>query len=145
MTARNDTDFDTMWGILASAIREIHTKNASALSFEELYRNAYNAVLKKQGIDLYNKVIDFERNMLSKEVLESIKATITPLLGEDLEPSGAMDQANERRVAGDRFLFKMKEVWEDYQLCMGMITDVLMYMVRYNISITLTHLVLRVP
>ena len=42
-------DFDSMWDVLASSLREIHTKNASKLSFEELYRNAYKLVLKKRG------------------------------------------------------------------------------------------------
>ena len=47
--ASADVDFDTTWGILERAFEEIHTKNASALSFEELYRNAYKIVLKKRG------------------------------------------------------------------------------------------------
>ncbi|CAM9903661.1 unnamed protein product, partial [Heterosigma akashiwo] len=38
-----------IWSALSGAIDEIHNKNASALSFEELYRNAYNLVLHKHG------------------------------------------------------------------------------------------------
>jgi len=45
-----------------------------------------------------------------------------------------MDQANERKLAGERFLLRLKEVWEDHQLCVGMITDVLMYLVRWIFS-----------
>ena len=37
---------------------EIHYRNASALSFEELYRNAYNLVLHKHGNLLYEGVQD---------------------------------------------------------------------------------------
>ena len=37
----------------STAIGEIHNKNASSLSFEELYRNAYNLVLHKHGDLLY--------------------------------------------------------------------------------------------
>jgi cullin 3 len=37
-----------MWAELSASLREIHTKNASKLSFEELYRNAYKLVLKKK-------------------------------------------------------------------------------------------------
>ncbi|KAI6888625.1 hypothetical protein KC318_g15023, partial [Hortaea werneckii] len=40
-----DVDFDQTWNVLEGAFKEIHTKNASALSFEELYRNAYKIVL----------------------------------------------------------------------------------------------------
>ena len=37
-----------IWKSLRRAIDEIHNKNASVLSFEELYRNAYNLVLHKE-------------------------------------------------------------------------------------------------
>ena len=43
-----DEDFaNRTWQTLHDAIREIHRQNASGLSFEELYRNAYNMVLHK--------------------------------------------------------------------------------------------------
>ena len=45
-----------IWEALHAAIREIHNKNASSLSFEELYRNAYNLVLHKHGELLFNGV-----------------------------------------------------------------------------------------
>lgn len=41
---------------LASAMDEIHNRNASTLSFEELYRNAYNLVLHKHGNLLYEGI-----------------------------------------------------------------------------------------
>lgn len=44
------------WGALANAIDEIYNRNASQLSFEELYRNAYNLVLHKYGTLLYEGV-----------------------------------------------------------------------------------------
>jgi cullin 3 len=46
------------WGALANAIDEIYNRNASQLSFEELYRNAYNLVLHKYGTLLYEGVTD---------------------------------------------------------------------------------------
>ena len=45
-----------IWDILANAIDEIYNRNASQLSFEELYRNAYNLVLHKHGTLLYDGV-----------------------------------------------------------------------------------------
>lgn len=42
------------WNALKDAINEIHNQNASALSFEELYRKGYNLVLHKHGDLLYN-------------------------------------------------------------------------------------------
>ena len=45
-TQQMDEDFaNRTWETLHDAIREIHRQNASGLSFEELYRNAYNMVL----------------------------------------------------------------------------------------------------
>ena len=46
------------WAVLAKAIDEIYNRNASLLSFEELYRNAYNLVLHKHGTLLYEGVTE---------------------------------------------------------------------------------------
>ena len=47
-TQQMDEDFaNRTWQTLHDAIHEIHRQNASGLSFEELYRNAYNMVLHK--------------------------------------------------------------------------------------------------
>ena len=35
----------------------------------------------------------------------------------------------ERRIAGEKFLKGLKQAWQDYQLGMNMLSDVLMYMV----------------
>ncbi|EAW06554.1 cullin family protein [Aspergillus clavatus NRRL 1] len=123
-------DFDTIWGVLSSSLNEIHTKNASALSFEELYRNAYKIVLMTRGDDLYERVKKLEEEWLGKEVKKTVTAAISPTLLLAKEPADMQDQANERREAGERFLAVLKGAWEDHQLCMGMITDVLMYMDR---------------
>ncbi|EFH63556.1 hypothetical protein ARALYDRAFT_894845 [Arabidopsis lyrata subsp. lyrata] len=40
---------DKTWQILERAIHQIYNQDASGLSFEELYRNAYNMVLHKFG------------------------------------------------------------------------------------------------
>lgn len=45
------------WNILEHAIHEICNHNDSGLSFEELYRNAYNMVLHKFGEKLYSGLI----------------------------------------------------------------------------------------
>lgn len=126
-----DVDFETTWGVLEKAFLEIHTKNASALSFEELYRNAYKIVLKKKGEELYDKVADFEARWLSSEVRTKIVATITPPLQLLTEGNGGrlLSSTAERRTAGENFLRTLKQSWEDHGVCMGMLTDVLMYMV----------------
>ena len=113
---------------MASSLREILTKNASNLSFEELYRTTYQLVLLGRGTTFYERVCELEQDWLKKDVQPRIADFITPNLvfGEEIF---APDQVNERREAAERFLGKMQGAWEDHQLCMGMITDVLMYMV----------------
>ncbi|KAK0338175.1 hypothetical protein LTR02_001859 [Friedmanniomyces endolithicus] len=125
-----DVDFHTTWGILETAFREIHTKNASALSFEELYRNAYKIVLKKKGEELYNRVAHFEEQWLGTNVRSGIVKTLSaPLMLTD-GAGRTLATTNERREAGEKFLKSLKQAWEDHQVCMGMLTDVLMYMDR---------------
>lgn len=129
-TKDDNMDFDATWEELSSSLIEIHTKNASKLSFEVLYRNAYKIVLKKRGEELYEKVVELERTRLDQDVRKSVMESIRPglLLGGDI--LHAQEQDNELLVAGERFLRGLRDVWEDHKLCMGMITDVLMYMVR---------------
>ncbi|KAL8685817.1 MAG: hypothetical protein Q9218_007526 [Villophora microphyllina] len=127
-----EVDFERDWKSLSNSLREIHTKNASSLSFEELYRNAYKLVLKKKGEPLYNKVKDFEQDWLANE--------IRPRILDELPPSllaaynGTQLTVNEKRVAGEKLLRSLKAAWEDHNLCMNMTTDVLMYMDRVYCS-----------
>lgn len=122
-------DFDSMWDVLASSLREIHTKNASKLSFEELYRNAYKLVLKKRGETLYIRVKEFEEEWLANEVQPRIIEELSQTLLLATAGNQTIATANEKRVAGEKLLRALKQAWEDHNLCMNMTTDVLMYMV----------------
>ncbi|KAI5842672.1 Cullin repeat-like-containing domain protein, partial [Tricharina praecox] len=102
-------DFNEVWEILSQSLNEIHNKNASTLSFEALYRNAYKLVLKKHGERLYRQVKELVTEHLQHV---AVHATI------------------EKRSGGTTFLEQLQAVWNDHQLCMSMITDVLMYMNR---------------
>jgi cullin 3 len=128
----NDVDFEETWSTLSHAFGEIHTKNASALSFEQLYRAAYKIVLKKKGDDLYKKVADFETHWLSTAVRLDIARTLQANILADNSDSSidASATAPERREAGTRFLAALKSSWQDHQTSMSMLTDVLMYMDR---------------
>lgn len=129
LTNHENVDFDATWGVLEGALREIHTKNASKLSFEELYRNAYKLVLKKKGEELYNRVNGLEEELLRENVRSKVAQMVTPslILGATGEQLGG--QAHQRRADGERFLRVLKDAYADHHLCMSMITDVLMYMV----------------
>lgn len=132
MASKEQTgSFDIEWKKLELCLKHIHTKDASNLSFEEMYRSSYHLMLLRQGTALYDNVCNMEKEWLVEDVYPKIAAYITPSL---VVGSGnvAPDQVNEGRDAAERFLTKIREAWEDHQLCMGMITDVLMYMVRYT-------------
>jgi cullin 3 len=99
------------------------------LSFEELYRNAYKIVLKKKGDELYAKVAKFEEQWLGENVRREIVKTLTPGLIALGTSARSLESTAVRRTSGELFLKKLKEAWDDHQVCMGMLTDVLMYMV----------------
>ncbi|TPX31468.1 hypothetical protein SmJEL517_g05201 [Synchytrium microbalum] len=110
---KSDSQFDETWGKLSAAIGEIYHKNASTLSFEEIYRNAYNMVLNKHGDRLYNGV----RDVISKHLDDAVAEDIVDLF--------------ERR---DDFLREIRLVWSDHTTCMLMIRDILMYMDRVYVK-----------
>ncbi|ETN39534.1 uncharacterized protein HMPREF1541_05760 [Cyphellophora europaea CBS 101466] len=129
---KEETDFESSWNTLSTAFTEIHQKNASRLSFEELFRSAYKLVLRKKHEELYSKVTEFERAWLQGTVKERIVNLVTPtvLVGATGQSSDA--QSNERRLAGERFMSALKDAYQDQSMCMNMITDVLMYMDRVS-------------
>jgi len=97
---------ENTWKLLKGAIYEIHKQNASGLSFEELYRNAYNMVLHKYGDRLYKG--------LQQVVDEHLKGV-----------------ANDVAAANDdAFLEALNKAWSDHKISMLMIRDILMYMDR---------------
>jgi cullin 3 len=102
-----DEDYaNRTWQTLHNAIQEIHRQNASGLSFEELYRNAYNMVLHKFGDKLYNGLVETITLHLRTVAAEVHAAT-----------------------DGD-FLPQLRKTWEKHRLSSIMIRDILMYMDR---------------
>lgn len=124
----DDLDFDSTWNVLSSSLREIHTKNASQLSFEQLYRDAYKLVLRKQGDSLYNRVKEFEMRWLRQEIQPRILSVVSPGLLMGAMGAGPVMNPNEKRAAGEKLMRALKQAWEDHNICMNMTTDVLMYM-----------------
>lgn len=117
-----------MWAIIQNALREIHSKDASKLSFEQLYRASYKIVLKKQGDALYNKVKEFEEQWFATEVMPPLRSLITDNLVNITTTNSTT--VNERLLTGQKFLNGLKRSWQDHHQCMNMATDVLMYMDR---------------
>ncbi|KAI3793995.1 hypothetical protein L1987_36619 [Smallanthus sonchifolius] len=100
------------WKILEHAIHEIYNHNASGLSFEELYRNAYNMVLHKFGEKLYSGLVSTMTVHL-KEIAASVEASQGPL-----------------------FLEELNRKWMENNKALQMIRDILMYMDRTYIPST---------
>jgi cullin 3 len=130
----DQVNFNEVWDVLSQSLREIHQKNASTLSFEALYRNAYKLVLKKHGDLLYHQV----KELVTEHLQHVADRDVRPLV-----PSAVITGSNnlfgsaaiEKRIGGNKFLEQLQAVWEDHQLCMSMITDVLMYMVGHSCSL----------
>lgn len=101
---------ETTWKLLESAIHEIYKKNASGLSFEELYRNAYNMVLHKYGDMLYGGL---------RRVVDQQLRTVADAVAS---------------VPDDVFLFRLNDAWHDHLQSMLMIRDILMYMDRAYVA-----------
>lgn len=129
---KDDVDTEQIWSVLEKAFKEIHSRNASQLSFEELFRNAYKLVLKKKGDFLFDSVKRLEMDHLDNAVRSQIRSLATPTL---LLPGVGIDaSANERRQSGERFMAQLTKAFNDHSQEAGMITDVLMYMDRVSTS-----------
>jgi cullin 3 len=81
------------WDALAKAIDEIYNRNASQLSFEELYRNAYNLVLHKHGTLLYEGV--------SEKLSSHLLATVERLA----------------EIPDSSLLEEISNTWNEHQVC----------------------------
>jgi len=90
--------------ILRGAVNKIYEKQASSLSFEELYWNAYTLVINKHGKTLY------------KEIIESVKRNILPYL-EIL-----------KKTEESEYLQKINELWDNHNTSLGMVSDISMYL-----------------
>ena len=99
-------DATKTFDILAFAIDEIYNRNASQLSFEELYRYAYNLVLQKYGNILYDGISSKLTYHLNKTLL-------------------ALHQTHTSQL-----LEAIVMAWKEHTITMVMIRDILMYMDR---------------
>lgn len=102
----DDRQAESILSGLRCAIQQIHDQNASTLSFEELYRNAYNLVLHKHGDKLY----------------DGIESEVTGYLRK---------QGKKLADTNDNVLLKtLVDIYSSFKTTMKMITDILMYMDR---------------
>ncbi|KAL3622406.1 Cullin-3A [Castilleja foliolosa] len=101
-----DPYIDQTLKILEHAIHEIYNHRASGLSFEELYRNAYNMVVHKCEEKLYSGLVSATTLHL-QTMSKSIEAAQGPL-----------------------FLDELNTKWNEHNKALQIIRDILMYMER---------------
>ncbi|KAK4190560.1 hypothetical protein QBC35DRAFT_74395 [Podospora australis] len=129
-------EFEPCWDILRGAMIDIHNKNASELSFENLYRASYKITLRKKGHLLYEKVKAFEEAWFQNNVLPSIHELISSSLTSIAMLSMPALSLHERREMGEKFLRAIRSRWEDHNTSMNMIADILMYLERSHTTET---------
>jgi cullin 3 len=98
-------EVDRLLGLLSVAFKSIQSHSSSELSFEELYRAAYNLIINKHGMKLYR-----ELDSICRCHLAATAARISKF--EDIT----------------QFLDQFLGAWNDHSIVMRMIGDVLMYM-----------------
>ncbi|KAL2212643.1 Cullin-domain-containing protein [Sarocladium strictum] len=128
--AGENADFEVCWDQLREALVDIHNKNSSRLSFEQLYRASYKIVLKKKGELLYNSVKAFEEQWFAHNVIPKIETLVSRNLISIGVDQSAAKSANERRQTGEKFLKGIRDQWEDHNMSMNMTADILMYLDR---------------
>ncbi|KAF8001886.1 hypothetical protein HF325_002851 [Metschnikowia pulcherrima] len=122
LTAAHDStkpqfDYNSLWDVLANAIRHIQNKNVSSLSYEQLYRIAYTLVLQKHGSRLYDDVASLVGDHLQQrrqKVLQTLKSSLTN--------------------TNEAFLKAMCDEWSEHLQLMKFVSDVLMYLNRVYVK-----------
>lgn len=123
-------EFTQNWNLIRDALNDIHNQNAGRLSFEQLYRASYKAVLMKRGEDLYMHVETFERQHFAEKVIPAIWQLVTRQLVSVTLHSVTNTTTHSRREMGEQLLRGVKEAWERHNTAMNMVADVLMYLDR---------------
>lgn len=100
-----------IWNLLKTGIQDIQRKSPSALTFQELYRNAYNMVVHKHGDKLYTGL----REVITEHLVNQVQECLLKSLN-------------------NNFLQTLIQVWKDHQTTMVKIRDVLMYMERVYVQ-----------
>ena len=137
---------------------EIHNRNASTLSFEELYRNAYNLVLHKHGNLLYEgiserlvvhlrrcggRLVRLQREVVSGGGQSSslsaassgggavaASTNTSELISNNNNNSNTTAMRGGESILQYRLLEELSKAWTEHRITMVMVRDIFMYMDR---------------
>lgn len=115
-SADASADFDAAWPVLRDAIAHIHLKNVLALSYEQLYRQAYTLVLRKHGARLYDAVSD--------------------VIGQHLDARrhAVLETSRSSTSTNVDFLETVVAEWGEHTQAMRFVSDILMYLNRVYVK-----------
>ncbi|KAL1418433.1 hypothetical protein MTO96_025930 [Rhipicephalus appendiculatus] len=98
---------EDLWLSLRTAFDEIQDKKSTTKSFNELYANAYAMVTRDQGERLYRGLC----NSVTEHLTNKVRPLVMAKVGED-------------------FLQTLNKAWDDHQMSMTLINDIVKYMDR---------------
>jgi hypothetical protein len=129
----NEED-EVLWQILAHGLEAVyslraHTHRCSFCCFERIYRSVYKAVRRGQGQWLYDKIMTWQRNWLTANVLEDLRSCISSALLALLSPNATAGSSVEKKYEENRFLGLLKDSWEYYCFCISHDSNVVKYLV----------------
>ncbi|PVU89271.1 hypothetical protein BB561_005457 [Smittium simulii] len=104
---------EQMLEIITGAIRDIYDQNASTLSYEELYRSAYNLVIAKKSETLYISAANCITEIVAHKSLS--------ILGKNTDCNITLD-------SGLNLLKKIIGLWELHTNSIRLIHDILIYL-----------------
>lgn len=131
-----EQEFEACWNMIYDALTDIHKRDAGKLSFEQLYRASYKIVIRRRGLELYEKVGEFEQKWFRDEVIPPIFGLVSEKLVSLALGAMPGTSSNERREMGEQFLKGMRDSWERHVSAMSMITDIMMYLDRGQVAHT---------
>jgi len=103
-------------------------------SFEDLYRCAYKALLRKKVEMLLDRVYDVLEEWLSEEVKPHITRLASACDEIGTPPDIGISISNETRLASQNFLVELKRIWERYAVKISMVSYVFMFPVSITVS-----------
>ncbi|KAJ1971526.1 hypothetical protein H4R35_005211 [Dimargaris xerosporica] len=121
------------WQRLARAIQEIYRRNASQLSYEEVYRSAYTMVVHGKGEQLYQGI----QGLIAEHLESRIKSQLlghTPTIPMEMALPSATSSLPKASLstpaAISHILLAIEDIWTEHLTCLLLFKDILMYMDR---------------